>query len=138
MADARHDGGPASPGKGYDRELDMKAIVGFGVALSAVTLVVLALMWWMGIVFKEREQAKDRPPSPLAEARVDPIPPGPRLQSAPPRDMDELKVRDREALGTYGWVDQAGGVARIPVDRAMSILVEKGLGAASDKKKEAK
>jgi hypothetical protein len=127
-----------APVERFDTELDVKSIVGFAVGLAAVTLVVLALMWGMGILFKEAEQAKDRAPSPLAEALADPIPPGPRLQSAPPRDMDELRAQDREMLTTYGWVDQAGGVARIPVERAMSILLEKGVGAASDKKKEAK
>lgn len=125
-----------APTQGYDAELDLKSIIGFGVALVLVTLLVLALMWGMGIVFKEAEQAKDHPPSPMAEALVDPIPPGPRLQSTPPRDMDELRAQDRETLTTYGWVDPATGVARIPIDRAMSILVEKGIGAASDKKKE--
>jgi hypothetical protein len=40
--------------------------------------------------------------------------------------MDELRARDQEALGTYGWVDPAHGVARIPVDRAIEILAEKG------------
>jgi hypothetical protein len=129
---------PPAPVERFDTELDVKSIVGFGVGLAVVTLVVLALMWGMGIVFKQAEEAKDRPPSPLAEALADPIPPGPRLQSAPPRDMDELRAQDREMLTTYGWVDQAGGVARIPVERAMSILLEKGVGAASDPKKEAK
>jgi hypothetical protein len=40
--------------------------------------------------------------------------------------MDELRMRDRQALTTYGWVDQAHGLAHIPVDRAIDILAEKG------------
>jgi hypothetical protein len=128
----------AAPPPAWDSELDYKSIIGFGIILTVVTLVVLALMWGMGIVFKEAEQAKDRPPSPMAEALVDPIPPGPRLQSAPPRDMDELRLQDREALGSYGWIDQPGGVARIPIERAMSIVLEKGIGPSLEKKKEAK
>ena len=122
----------------YDSELDLKSIVGFLIGLTGVTLIVLALMWGMGSVFKKAEEAKDKPPSPMAEAMIDPIPPGPRLQSAPPRDMDELRAQDREALTTYGWVDPASGVARIPIDRAMSVIVEKGLGAPAGKKKEVK
>jgi hypothetical protein len=35
-------------------------------------------------------------------------------------------------------VDQAGGVARIPIDRAKALLLEKGLRAGPDKKKESK
>jgi hypothetical protein len=138
MADEHHAAPDASPRPGFDAEIDHKSIIGFAVGLSVVTLIVLALMWGMGVVFKEAEEAKDRPPPAMAEALADPIPPGPRLQSAPPRDMDELRAQDREMLSSYAWVDQAGGVARIPIDRAMSIVVEKGLGAASSQKKEAK
>jgi hypothetical protein len=137
MAD-EHGHDAKAPPQHFDDELDYKAIIRFVVGLAAGTLIVLALMWQMGNAFKKAEEAQDRPPSPLAEAQLDPIPPGPRLQATPPRDMDELRAQDREALTTYGWVDRPGGVARIPVDRAMSILVEKGLGAASDRKKEAK
>jgi hypothetical protein len=138
MADEHHVAPDASPRPGFDAEIDLKSIIGFAIGLLVVTLIVLALMWGMGIVFKEAEEAKDRPPPAMAEALADPIPPGPRLQSAPPRDMDELRAQDREMLSNYAWVDQPGGVARIPIDRAMSIVVEKGLGAASGKKKEAK
>ena len=143
MADpARHSADPATRNpatpQGFDDELDYKSIVIFAIGLAGVTIVVLALMWGMGTWFKKAEEAKDPAPSPLAEALADPIPPGPRLQTTPPRDMNELRDQDREVLTTYGWVDQAGGVARIPVDRAMSILLDKGVGAASDKKKETK
>jgi hypothetical protein len=134
MADEHHPHPPDSPPHGFDGELDYKSIVRFAVGLAVATLVIVALILAMGNWLKRAEEGRDPPPSPLAEAREDPIPPGPRLQTTPPRDMNELRAQDREALTTYGWVDQAGGVARIPVDRAMSILVEKGLRAAPDKR----
>jgi len=124
MSDERHD----APHEVYDTEIDVKTILTFTGGLVAVTAVVLLVMWWMSVTFKQQEEASDRAPSPLAEARLDPIPPGPRLQPSPPRDMDELRAKDRETLTTYGWVDRAGGVARIPVDRAIDILAERGLG----------
>jgi hypothetical protein len=108
----------------YDRELNLRAILGFGGGVVAVTLLSLVVMWWMSTSFKRQEEAKDHPPSPIAEATLDPIPPGPRLQATPPRDMDELRNLDREALTTYGWVDKSGGVARIPVERAIQILAD--------------
>jgi hypothetical protein len=110
-----------------DRELDTRSIVIFGVVLFVGTLVVMVLMYWMSAAFKGMDEAKDPPPSPLVEAQLDPIPPGPRLQAVPPRDMDELRSRDRKTLTSYGWVDQAGGVAHIPVERAIAILATKGL-----------
>jgi hypothetical protein len=138
MADDHRQNPGALPPQRFDEEIDSKSIVRFAIGLIAVTLVALAVVWELATVFKKAEEGQDRAPSPLAEALVDPIPPGPRLQSTPPRDMNELREQDREALTTYGWVDPAAGVARIPIDRAMSILAEKGLGAAADKKKEAK
>jgi hypothetical protein len=113
----------------YDSELDLRSIIGFSVGVIVVTIIAALVMWWMSVTFKHQEEAKDRAPSPIAEARVDSIPPGPRLQPAPPRDLDELVARDKEALTTYGWIDPAHGVARIPVDRAISILAEKAPGA---------
>jgi hypothetical protein len=112
--------------RSYDSELDMRAIVGFGSGVLVVTVVASLIMWWMSNSFKRDEEAKDHAPSPLAEARLDTIPPGPRLQPSPPRDLDELRARDREALTTYGWVDRANGIGHIPVERAISILAEKG------------
>jgi hypothetical protein len=126
-ADAHAVSPPVTGGSLDDRELDLRSIVIFGVVLFGGTLVVLLLMWGMSAAFKSMEEAKDRPPSPLGEARLDPIPPGPRLQAVPPRDMDELRAANRQALTTYGWVDQPNGVAHIPVDRAIAILTEKGL-----------
>jgi hypothetical protein len=108
----------------YDRELNLRAILGFSGGVIAITLLASAIMWWMSVSFKRQEEAEDHTPSPIAEAQLDPIPPGPRLQANPPRDMDELRKRDREALTTYGWIDKTGGVARIPVERAIEILAE--------------
>jgi len=126
MVEKGHDAHANATGP-YDREIDLRKIVLFGGGLLVVTLVVLALMWWMSSTFKAEEEAKDRPPSPIAEQQVDPIPPGPRLQAVAPRDMDELRKMDQEELTTYGWVDRAGGVARIPIERAIAIVAEKGL-----------
>src|SRR6185369_7130272 len=82
----------------YDRELNLRAILGFSGGVFVVTLLALAVMWWMSDSFKHQEEAQDHAPSPIAEAQLDPIPPGPRLQATPPHDMDELRKRDREAL----------------------------------------
>jgi len=124
MVEPRHDS-HAETGKAYDSELDLRSIVGFTVGVLVVTLFAVAVMWWMSTSFKRQEEATDRAPSPIPEARLDSILPGPRLQSTSPRDMDELRARDREVLTTYGWVDPSQGVARIPVDRAIQLMLER-------------
>ena len=138
MDDPQSFDSPGAPRRGFDSELDLKSIIVFVVGLAAVLVLVLAVMWGMSALFKKAEERRDPARSPLPEARVDPIPPGPRLQSTPPRDMDELRAQDRRVLTTYGWVDQTGGVARIPIDRAKAMLLEKGVGAVREPPKEAK
>jgi hypothetical protein len=34
-----------------------------------------------------------------------------------------------EKLTSYGWVDKEGGVTRLPIDRAMEVMLEKGFPA---------
>ena len=38
-----------------------------------------------------------------------------------------MRAREDAVLTTYGWVDRNTGVARIPIERAMDLLVERGL-----------
>ncbi len=44
--------------------------------------------------------------------------------------LDELK-KQNEVLGSYDWVDQKSGVVRIPIDRAMELLAQRGLPVIS-------
>lgn len=64
-------------------------------------------------------------PSPLQPGRV--LPPGPRLQVNAQEDLRDYLQQQQQTLNSYGWVDQGAGVVRIPIDRAMDELLEKGL-----------
>jgi hypothetical protein len=41
-----------------------------------------------------------------------------------------LHAQQREALEHYGWVDRDAGIARIPIERAMDLLIEQAEGGA--------
>ncbi|MEP6810905.1 MAG: hypothetical protein ABI992_11735, partial [Chthoniobacterales bacterium] len=51
----------------------------------------------------------------------------PQLQANPAVDLARMQFADDEALHHYGWVDKQHGVLRIPIDRAMDLIVERGL-----------
>lgn len=38
--------------------------------------------------------------------------------------LAELKAAEKEALETYGWVDQTKGIVRLPVARAMEMVAQ--------------
>ena len=49
----------------------------------------------------------------------------PHLQDHPGQDLQALHRRKQAVLDSYGWVDRDAGIARIPIDRAMALLVER-------------
>jgi hypothetical protein len=57
------------------------------------------------------------------------LPPAPRLQVTPVLDLKNYRDSQWEQLETYGWVDKEGGVVRIPIERAMDLVLERGLAA---------
>jgi hypothetical protein len=59
------------------------------------------------------------------------LPPQPRLQAAPERDLKEMLQRDQSQLQSYGWSDRQKDVLHIPIQRAMDIVIERGLPARS-------
>ena len=51
-------------------------------------------------------------------------PAGPVLQAAPRQELEDLRRRQERALEGYGWSDRAKGLARVPIERAMELLLE--------------
>jgi hypothetical protein len=67
------------------------------------------------------------PATPLVPERQQPPPP--RLQTSPHRDIESFRAAEDRALSSYGWVDRNLGVVRIPIDRAIDIVAQRGLPA---------
>ncbi len=76
----------------------------------------------------ERTAKTDAPVSPLA-ATLPKEPPEPRLQQTPGAALVRMHENEKVALESYGWVDKNSGVVHIPIDRAMDLVLEKGLPA---------
>jgi hypothetical protein len=111
---------------GYEPR-DVKARV---VAWFALSLVVAGVAIHFGSaalfnVFK-REHPSPEPPSQIVKApRV--LAPPPSLQANPRADFEQFKADQEARLNSYGWVDKKAGVIRIPIERAMDLILERGL-----------
>jgi hypothetical protein len=103
-------------------DLEPKYILYFAAALVVVGLAVHILIWWMFNLF-EREQARRE--SPPVAINVPKTVPEPRLQISPQGDLQELRRQEREILSTYRWIDRDKGTARIPIDRAMEVFIQR-------------
>jgi hypothetical protein len=51
----------------------------------------------------------------------------PRLQVSPRLDLSAFKAREDEQLTNYGWINRSAGIVRVPIERAMELVLQKGL-----------
>ncbi|MGA8222229.1 MAG: hypothetical protein WB780_11295 [Candidatus Acidiferrales bacterium] len=110
---------------GYERkDADVRSLLKFGLSLFVILVVVLISMKWTFSYFAASQQLGP-PASPFENARV--LPPQPRLQPQPRLDLEAYCSTQMTELNTYGWVDPHNEVVRIPVDRAMDLIIQRGL-----------
>lgn len=97
------------------------------IGLGIVTVVVFALVVSAGLLYYFTHAVEAPSVNPLAETQ--PPPPEPRLQVTPSADLERFRAEESTRLNSYGWVDREQQTVHIPIDRAMDILLEKGLPA---------
>ena len=51
----------------------------------------------------------------------------PKLQVRPTLDLQTFRAQEDAELNRYGWVDKTSGIVRIPIARAMDLLLQEGL-----------
>ncbi len=104
--------------------VDYRFVLGFGLVLLVATgLLVLLAQVVLDYLAASRPR---RVPPPAAVAPAV-LPPEPRLQVSPAEDLRSLREREEAILKSYGWVDRDAGIARIPIERALSLAAERGL-----------
>jgi hypothetical protein len=112
---------------------ETRDIGGTWVILGTAAIFILAVIglvaaFWIFGAIETRQSELDPTPLPLIQLR--PTPPLPRLQpnpidgNTPQEDIDELRAREDEALNSYGWVDREAGTVRIPIDKAIDLVLE--------------
>jgi len=112
-----------------ESDVDVSAILRYGAALLLVAAIVHVFLFWLMGVYGRRHERAQTQVYPMAAGQQDRRPPEPRLQTDPQQDLRDLRSRQEDLLKGYGWVNKEAGVARIPIEDAMKIVVERGLPA---------
>src|SRR5437667_8352420 len=108
-------------------------LVGLGLVLVLVYFVVKGMDGYLDAYQKQHQP----PLNPLASqtendsrnvsnsdiARF----PQPRLETNERLEINDFRLQEEKTLNSYGWIDQKAGIARIPIDRAMQLLAQRGL-----------
>jgi hypothetical protein len=108
-------------------QADFRIVHGFLIMLAINVALVFVVLWGFYAWFRNREELTRKNVPSQNTYSVAPAVPAPVLQSDPVADFNEMHIADDQRLNTYSWVDKKAGVARIPINRAMDLLVERGL-----------
>ena len=109
------------------------------IVAAGVTVMLLFCLACSGILlahFMEvRATQNVQPLGIVAAPNLQPLTrfPSPNLQIDDGRaQVVNLLARQTEKLNSYGWVDRSNGIVRIPIDRAMDLLAQRGLPARTN------
>lgn len=113
----------------HEPDLSTVGPIAWTMLLTLVLVLVSGLLLWVAYPYW-----RPQPPPPLFEPL--PVPPGqPRLQWNPRADMVEYQRQVEQRLHGVGWVDRRAGVVHIPIERAMTLLLERGLPEEANEEK---
>jgi hypothetical protein len=127
--------GPTPPGAKYEHtDIDVSVGYKFALWLSVAMLISVAIVYGSFWFFERQERSASALAQkyPLAASQPRREPPAPNLQNQPFKDIYELRHSESEKLAGYGWVDKEGGVTRIPIDRAMEVMLQRGFPTRAD------
>ena len=138
--------------EGFEREdMSPAGVMYFMVGLAIVAILIHVIVTGMYRYLDSYDAKHQAPMNPMAvKTGVDPRTmtfheaegqmqktfPQPVLEDNERQQFGALVEKQDEVLASYDWVDQKNGVVRIPIDRAMDLLAQRGLpvreqGAAS-------
>jgi hypothetical protein len=124
--DKSHGAPPSSPG--YEtRDANVRGVFGFLTALSVV-LAVASILCWGLFKYYSAGRASLTPTSPFSNIRQ--LPAGPQLQVNPRQDLLNFRAQQEHSLESYSWESKEDGTVRVPIERAMEILLKRGLPVA--------
>lgn len=117
-----------------DRDLSPRAVFIFLIALAITIIIAHLVIWSMFRTFGHqnitplpRSTAISTPARELPGG--DPVRafPAPQLQPDPVADLNKFRSREEQILHSYDFVDKDKVIVRIPIDRAMQLLLQRGL-----------
>ncbi len=123
---AEHQKNPDAIQRGYeDSSVSVKQLFAFAMGIVALVLVgVVVSAFTFKFFVNHTPMGPSASPFEKEDARD--MPPDLRLQTHAPDDLKQYRDNQDKILAGYGWVDPNAGVVRIPVERAMELLLQKG------------
>lgn len=116
---------------GYEpRDIDLRTIVIWIAGLFIGGGVTAIITYGVYLLFVAQE-VKPGTGTGTQLVNVRKLPPEgyPRVQAHPKEEIGDFRHEEDERVYNYAWKDKQKGIVRIPVDRAMELVLQKGLPA---------
>ena len=127
---------------GYERQdIGTAGVLYFLAGLAVAGLLVYFIVRGLYSYLEKRSEAEQVPVNPLvtnapADTRKLSVDykdylkqnfPSPQLEIDERNQLDRIRKDEAETLSTYDYIDQKAGTVRIPIDRAMDLIAQRGL-----------
>ncbi|HEY5706246.1 MAG TPA: hypothetical protein VIS96_11795 [Terrimicrobiaceae bacterium] len=104
-------------------DVHFRGVLIFALALAVGVVLTLFLVGGMIALLAQHPPSAIRA-SPTGTPAV--VPPPPALQAQPWEDLRRYRDEQNRILLNYAWIDRKTGVVRIPIERAMELVIERG------------
>ena len=108
------------------KDVDVVSMFMIGIFLFLTGVVIFLVVSGMMHYFKLHEPSKTAGHVNIPATRAQEFP-EPRLEVKPGATLAEFRAAEDSDLNSYGWIDRNAGIVRIPIDRAMQLIGERGL-----------
>lgn len=137
-------------------DVNVRLILAFGVFLIVLAAVIHVVLYGFYKGLDKYYESRQSPSNPMVQAaspaagqpenpateksaetaeqatrRLVATFPEPRLQPDEYRDYEVYRKKVAEQVTSYSWVDKNAGSVKIPIDRAIEVLAERGLPVAA-------
>jgi hypothetical protein len=139
-------GNSANHGDFERRDISAAGVIYFLIGLAVFALIMHFIASGLFHFLEKRAESQQTPMSPLiTNAPVDTRHlnadyrdylkqnfPSPQLEIDERDQLDQIRMHEEEKLATYDWIDQNAGTVRIPIERAMDLIAQRGLPVRSE------
>jgi len=118
------------------QDLSPKGIIYFMIGLAVAVVIIYFIIFGMYHFLDTLSKENQAPISPMVAPEADTRTvthaetrafPEPRLEENERTQLRQFIVNQDRTLSTYNWVDKDKGIVQIPIDRAMDLIVQRGL-----------
>ena len=124
--------------EGFEQQdMTAQSVFAFLISLVVGGVLVYFAIWGFYHFMDARQRSPQPPQGPLVkqvetDTRIvspDEITkfPQPRLERNERAEIKDFRLKKEQTLNSYGWVDEKTGVTRIPIERAMQLVAQRGL-----------